>query len=175
MLLSRHARRMMVDGRLRALGRFTKALSFPLSLWLAKERCGSVSGASSRLAAAHQRAWAVGIVTRVFARDRIAMVDNYERTFRALHRQFRWPLPGLPTAQRSCNVVVPADSFRRAPLALVSRWSSDVPERGDGGQVSAVGAASITSYGRDFRQDEKARELAYVAQRRCPVRPILDA
>jgi len=41
MLLSRHARRMMIDGRLRALGRFTKALSFPLSLWLAKERYGS--------------------------------------------------------------------------------------------------------------------------------------
>jgi len=41
MLLSRHARRMMIDGRLRALGRFTKTLSFPLSLWLAKERYGS--------------------------------------------------------------------------------------------------------------------------------------
>ena len=38
MLLARHARRMMLDGRMRALGRFTTALSFPLALWLAKER-----------------------------------------------------------------------------------------------------------------------------------------
>jgi hypothetical protein len=39
MLLARHARRMMLDGRIRALGRFARALGFPLSLWLAKERC----------------------------------------------------------------------------------------------------------------------------------------
>jgi len=99
------------------------------------------------------------------------VVDNYERMFRALHRQFRWPLPGLPAAQPSRNFVATVDIFLCAP-PLSFTVDLDVPDRGDGGQVSAVGAASITSYGRDFRQDEKARELAYVAQKRYLVIPV---
>ena len=113
MLLARHARRMMMDGRLRALGRFAKELGFPLPVWLAKERyvttranggwrCAAGRADRGRLGAFapppnvpllhhYDRPWSR---TRVSS-NRVARVDNYERAFRSLHRQFRWPYPGM--------------------------------------------------------------------------------
>ena len=72
------------------------------------------------------------------------------------------PAPRLPAHARAR-----ARARALLPPPPPARAATDIVEREDGGQVTAVGARSVTVYGRDFRQDDKARELAYACVHVC--------
>jgi hypothetical protein len=62
-LLSRHARLLLQNYRIRALGEFSRKLGFPLAQWLPRES------------------------------HRAAVVSDVAGAFEALHQQFNWPYP----------------------------------------------------------------------------------
>jgi len=62
-LLSRHARLLLQNYRIRALGEFSRKLGFPLTQWLPRES------------------------------HRAAVVGDVAGAFEALHQQFNWPYP----------------------------------------------------------------------------------
>ena len=63
LLLSRHARKLLMSHSLRDLGRFSAHLDFPLSPWLMREG------------------------------QRAAKVEDFPFSLQQLHREFQWPLP----------------------------------------------------------------------------------
>lgn len=63
LLLSRHARKLLMSHSLRDLGRFSAHLDFPLSPWLMREG------------------------------HRAAKVEDFPFSLQQLHREFQWPLP----------------------------------------------------------------------------------
>lgn len=67
-MVQRHARRLLCDHRLAALGQLSAHLDFPLVGWLARER------------------------------DRAARVDHFVTALRHLHSDFSWPYPHLLAA-----------------------------------------------------------------------------
>eukprot|EP00158_Paraphelidium_tribonemae_P008563 Partr_v1_DN28612_c0_g1_i5_m50199 putative protein RIC1 homolog len=62
-LMSRHARALMMRQKMRKLGKLAQAVNFPLADWLRKER------------------------------NRSAMITDFSQTFRKLHAEFEWPYP----------------------------------------------------------------------------------
>ena len=122
LLLSRYARNLLATQRIRALGLFSLNLSFPLRLWLSRERCvtrdrcppcltccltvklmpppGSFARAHGCERNKRKRTFPPHTHTHTHTHEhgahrcRAARLESYDTAFAALHEQFNWPLPG---------------------------------------------------------------------------------
>ncbi|XP_045104693.1 guanine nucleotide exchange factor subunit Rich-like isoform X1 [Portunus trituberculatus] len=68
-ILQRHAKKLLLGGRLRDLGTMAAHLDFPLVSWLRRER------------------------------NRASRVDDFVASLKQVHRDFSWPYPSVPSSQ----------------------------------------------------------------------------
>ncbi|XP_076060554.1 guanine nucleotide exchange factor subunit Rich isoform X2 [Oratosquilla oratoria] len=118
-ILQRHAKKLLVECRLRDLGEMAAHLDFPLVAWLRRERC------------------------------RAARVDDFVAALRHLHRDFSWPFPSVSTAHirrvssssiRSLGLmddrVNMDDQMQGLSITVPEAVSHGTPEVGDSGYLS---------------------------------------